>query len=105
MQDLRQGNYMVYELGIRPRRIARATVVVTTCVEVRKRRDRAENWLSLLWVTFNELPPGLFKGGAKMYASLPFRFLYLQPIHMCICYAQHIHTLEIIINVYLYVNH
>ena len=41
MQDLRQGSYMVYELGTRPTRgrIARATVAVTMCVEVRKMRE------------------------------------------------------------------
>ena len=41
MQHLRQGNYMVHELEIRPTRgrIARATIAVSTWFEVRKKRE------------------------------------------------------------------
>ena len=75
MQDLRQGNCMIYELRIRPTRdttarIARVTVTVSTCVEIRKRREPAENWLSFVWVALNVLPARLFEGPAKIYAGI-----------------------------------
>ena len=76
MQDLRQANFMVYELALTRYESGRRRLYA---YQVRMRRDRADNWLSLLWIAFHVLPPRLFEGGAKsvaFYFFFHFRFFF-----------------------------